>query len=181
LLDNQIKWENRLLGSGYKTCLVTVDGTDCPIYEPRPFSKAWYSHKLKGPGLRYEVAVCIQTGDIVWFSGGFPCGRWPDLKIFRRALKQMLNVGEMVEADKGYRGEPSCVRTPTDWVSYVDRKAKSRARSRHETVNRRLKQWGCLRQTFRHDRRVHKVCFAAVAVCTQLCFDRGEGPFHCFY
>jgi hypothetical protein len=170
-----------LNGAGNKTCFVTVDGTDCPIYEPTPFSRAWFSHKLNGPGLRYEVAVCIQTGDIVWINGGFPCGRWPDIKIFRLSLKHRLVPGEMVETDKGYKGEPTCARTPEDYVSYIDKKAKSRARSRHETVNKRLKQWGCLNQTFRHDRRDHKLCFAAVAVCTQLSFERGERPFHCYY
>jgi hypothetical protein len=73
---------------------VTVDGTDLQIYEPTPFSKKWYSHKFRAAGLRYEVAVCIQTGDIVWFHGPFPCGEWPDLKIFRDGLKKVLAPGE---------------------------------------------------------------------------------------
>jgi hypothetical protein len=45
-----------------------VDGTDYPIKELCPFSKKWFSHKFKGPGLQYdsEVAVCIncQTGTL---------------------------------------------------------------------------------------------------------------------
>jgi hypothetical protein len=127
-----------------------------------------------------EVAVCIQTGSIVWIHGGFACGKWPDIKIFRRGLKNQLSLGEMVEADRGYCGEPR-VRMPDDYVSSVDKRAKARSRARHETVNKRLKQWGCLKQTFRHARRDHKVCFAAVAVCTQLCFEHGESPFHCYY
>jgi hypothetical protein len=45
--------------------MVTVDGTDFRIYEPTPFSPMWYSHKYKGPGLRYEVALSIRGGDIV--------------------------------------------------------------------------------------------------------------------
>ena len=87
----------------------------------------------------------------------------------------------MVEADKGYRGEPTKVRTPNDYVSLTDKKAMSRARSRHETVNKRLKQFGCLKQRFRHERDKHQLCFAAVAVCTQLSFERGESPFQCAY
>ena len=160
---------------------MTVDGTDFQIYEPTPFSKKWYSHKFAGAGLRYEVAVCIQTGDIVWFNGPFPCGSWPDLKIFRSGLKEKLLHGEMVEADRGYRGEPTKVRTPNDYVSQTDKKAKKRARARHETINRRLKQFGCLRQMFRHGVEKHKAVFAAVAVCTQLCFENGERPFQCAY
>jgi hypothetical protein len=157
-----------------------VDGTDFRIQEPTPFNKEWYSHKFKGPGLRYEVAICIQTGDIVWINGPFKPGKWTDLKIFRRNLKHHLAPQEMVEADKGYRGEEA-VRTSDDVVSRADHKAKYRARARHETVNRRFKQWGCLKQVFRHDRCKHKDVFVAVAVITQLAFDNGEGPFQCRY
>ena len=51
--------------------------------EPSPFSPKWFSHKFRGPGIRYELALCIRTGDIVWAYGGFPCGEWPDLKLAR--------------------------------------------------------------------------------------------------
>ena len=55
-----------------------MDGVDFEIQEPFPFKKdyseKWFSHKFKGPGLRYEILVCIQTGDIVSVSELFPCG-----------------------------------------------------------------------------------------------------------
>jgi hypothetical protein len=160
---------------------VTVDGTDFRIQEPTPFSTEWYSHKFKGPGWRYEVAVCIQTGDIVWINGPFKAGKWPDLKIFRRNLKQQLAPGEMVEADNGYRGEPNHARTADGFVSPADDRAKQGARARHETVNRRLKQWGCLKNVWRHERPLHKKVFAAVAVITQLAFENGEPPYQVRY
>ena len=43
---------------------ISVDGTDCRIYEPEPFDTKWYSHKFNGPGLRYEIGVCIVSGNI---------------------------------------------------------------------------------------------------------------------
>ena len=43
-------------------CKITVDGTDFRIQEPGPFNLKWYSHKLKWPGLHYEIGVCIKTG-----------------------------------------------------------------------------------------------------------------------
>lgn len=52
--------------------LVTVDGTDMPC--EMLFDKRFYSHKFNGNGVRYEVGVCIATGDIVWISGPFRCG-----------------------------------------------------------------------------------------------------------
>lgn len=177
----QIRWENRFRGNSTKTCKVTVDGTDCRIFEPKPFNSKWYSHKFKKAGLRYEVAVCIKTGDIVWINGPFPCGQWPDLKIFRRALKYLLGDGEMVEADLGYRGEPNFVRTPHTYVSRSDRRAKRNARARHETVNKRLKDFNCLALVFRHDRTFHRSCFLAVAVITQLSFENGDKPWQIAY
>jgi hypothetical protein len=100
LLDmSQMEWENRYRGDNGSHCLVSVDGTDFGIYEPSPFSPKWYSHKLNGPGLRYEIAICIQTGEPVWINGPFPCGSWPDLRIARNALVDALDAGEYYLAD----------------------------------------------------------------------------------
>ena len=141
----QIKWNNRLIGDTGKTCKITVDGTDCPINEPQPFSSKWFSHKFKSAGLRYEVGICIKTGSIVWAYGPFPCGSYSDLRIFRRQLKgKLLLAGKMCEADLGYRGEPTTIRTPHDYVSRSNQHAKKKARARHETVNGLLKDWSVL-------------------------------------
>ena len=35
-------------------CKITVDGTDFRIQEPAMFDPKWYSHKFRGPGLRYK-------------------------------------------------------------------------------------------------------------------------------
>lgn len=67
------------------TCLVSVDGTDFQICEPSKFDEKWFSHNFNGPSVRYEIAVCIQTGWIVWINGPFPCGT-PDLCIARSGL-----------------------------------------------------------------------------------------------
>jgi hypothetical protein len=158
---------------------MTVDGTDCPICEPQPFSAHWYSHKFKGAGLRYEVGVCIQTGDIVWVNGAYPCGSWPDLKIFRHRLKGMLGPNEMVEADKAYRDE-KC-RLPGSYVSVADRQAHTRARARHEAVNARLKIFQVLRKAFNHNIHDHQHCFFACAVITQLAFNNNEQPWQVNY
>ena len=92
-------------------CLVSVDGTDFQIpYNGRKF----HSHKYKfGSALRYEVAVCIRTGELVWINGPYEPGIWSDLSIFRNALLSELEDGERCEADDGYRGEsPKYVKCP---------------------------------------------------------------------
>jgi DDE superfamily endonuclease len=159
-LYNQIKWSNRFLGNTQYRNKVTVDGTDFRIREPTEFNKKWYSHKFKAAGLRYEVAICIKTGNIVWVHGPYPCGSNPDITIFRNGLKQALQQGEeRVEADRGYRGEPLYISTPDDCLNDDQKIAKAHARARHEHVNRRLKEFSALQQVFRHDINKHATVF----------------------
>ena len=81
---------------------VSLDGTDFRIQEPEPFNAILYSHKFKGPGLLYEVGICIRTGDIVWAYGGVPCGEWPDLALARSSYVSSVGPDEMTLVDKGY-------------------------------------------------------------------------------
>lgn len=94
-----IMWDNGCINDVGEACLVTVDGTDFRIYEPTPFWGMWKSHKFNGPALRCEVAICIQTGSVVWIDGPFPAGKHDDLTIFQSCLKGMLDDDELVEAD----------------------------------------------------------------------------------
>jgi hypothetical protein len=151
--------------------------------EPHPFKKGWFSHKFHHAGLRYEVATCIKTGDIVWLHGPFECGAWPDVKIFRDSLKSFLGPNERVEADNGYVGEaPLHVKCPKSFANPVENlKMQETVRARHETMNNRLKMWGCLQQRFRHDPLKHADVFRAVMVMTQLSINEGERLFNVQY
>ena len=62
--------------------------------------------QVNEPGVWEEVGLCICTGKIVKIHGPFPCGQWPDIKVFWHALISELEEGEKVEADLGYRGKP---------------------------------------------------------------------------
>jgi hypothetical protein len=164
---------------------VSIDGTDFRIYEQKPFWKGWFSHKFNGPALRYEVGICIQSGDIVWLNGPYPAGEWNDIKIFRDSLKNVLAgivPREKVEADNGYRGEPQYAKTPNDLgLTARAKEQKKKVRARHETVNKRFKQWSCLRERFRHDIIKHGDVFRAVAVVTQLALENSEPLFEVEY
>ncbi len=83
-------------------CRMSVDGTDCPIQEPTPFNKGWYSHKFHGPGVGYEVPVSVQSAYIVWASAPRPCGSFSNVRIFRNGLMHMLRIDEFVVADDGF-------------------------------------------------------------------------------
>ena len=150
------------------------------IEEPSPFWKGWYSQKFRGPGLRYEVAVSLKQGDIVWINGPYECV-WPDIKIFRDSLISFLDPFERVEADDGYVGEqPAKCKTPGGFASHSDNVAgelRNRIRSRHETVNARLNYFGALKQLYRHSLLDHGAVFRAVAILCQLSFENGEPLF----
>jgi len=176
LLLFQINWIKCLIGKAHNRCLITVDGTDFRIQEPFPFSREWFSQKFTGAGVRYGVVMCIQTGEIVWFNGPFPCGLMTDIRIFRLKLKGLLLPGEKVMADKGYKGDPKTC-TPFEAKNNNHKKVMCRARARHETVNGRFKTWGCLKQVWRHGRSKHVLAFNAVATITQLEIENGRPPF----
>lgn len=163
----QIDMELRLLdgrGCTIPNVYMSVDGTDCPIREPEPFSTQWYSHKMNGAGLRYEVAVSVNGGDIVWVAGPYPCGAYPDLRIYRDQLKRRLLPTEKVIADNGYRDPTALLQSEAGEFESFHRMV----RARHEGVNGRLKRFKILTTPFRHGRDLHAMCFYAVANVTNL-------------
>lgn len=157
---------------------MSVDGTDFKVQEPFPLNRKWMSHKYKGSALKYEVGISIHSGDIVWVHGPHR-GAKHDLTIFRESLKLKLEVGEMVEADKGYTGEADWIRAKEDCLNEIDRKEKDRIRARHETCNRRFKVWSILKQEYRHALKKHGLVFRAIAGLTQMAIDNGDCLFGC--
>ena len=161
-----VSWEKRNEGGNQSEVIrMSIDGTDCRIEEQYPFDKKWFSHKFKGPGIRYEVGVSI-NGNIVWVYGGFPCGEWSDLKIAQDAVLELLDDGEKVIADSGYRGDHRIV-TPNGINDSISR-IRSILRARHETVNSRLKSFNVLSHRYRHNLRKHPLCFHAIANLIQV-------------
>lgn len=180
LLPKVVVFDRRFRGVGRHHHTMSVDGTDCRINSPTPFSRTWYSHKFHAAGVRYEVGVSLRKSEIVWVNGPFRCGSNPDITIFRRALKQRLRRGERIMADKGYRGEPDCIDVPKDDDPPALTRLKRRIGARHETVNYRLKTFRCLSEKFRHDLRKHQMFFHAVTVVTQVNITNGDPLFSVF-
>ena len=162
----QIRWENRYMRDNGSICLVTVDGTDFRIFEPRPFSAKWYSHKFHGPGVRYEVGICIQTGWIVWINGPFPCGAWADQNIALNDIVEELDPYEVFLADGVYSACKGWSETPNGLNNY-DQRMKQVARARHEHVNGLFKNWSILNNRFRQKVTKHGNVFWAIANITQ--------------
>ena len=78
----QIDFDKRLSDDIGNDCLVNVDGTDFLISHS---GRRFYSYKFNHSGLRYEVATCIRTGDLVWISGPWEPGIYNDVSVFRNS------------------------------------------------------------------------------------------------
>ena len=177
LAEHFIVWEMRKDGApaAGDMAYVSIDGTDCRILEPRPFHKRWYSWKFNGPGLQYEVGVAIRSGSIVWLNGPFPPGEWPDLEIAKAGVLQEIDALEWIIADRGYRKEGLRILTP------IGIEQESLIRARHESINRKLKYFNCLKNPFRHGQEKHQQSFYAIAVLTQLSMQNGHAAFDVNY
>jgi hypothetical protein len=108
---------------------------------------------------------------------------WNDITIFRDSLLSHLAPAERVEADDGYIGEhPRYVKCPRGFANSEETEfMQQRVRNRQETVNKRFKQWGLLKQVYRHEIGRHGEAFRAIAVLTQLAINNGEQLFACGY
>ena len=69
LRDDLISLNNRfgglVEGEAHTNCSMSVDGTDCPIYEHWSFNPGMFSQKFNGPALKYEGGVWLKTSWIV--------------------------------------------------------------------------------------------------------------------
>ena len=149
---------------------VSIDATDYPVQEPHPFDSSFYSHKFNSSGLRYEIGICISTGEVVWGNGPYKCGSWPDLRIFRYKLKDLLLPNELIIADLGYCDNRVILPPVCSSSRYVLFHRKVRAR--HETLNSRLKNFRILSDVFRHNPDLNANCFFAASISHNSLFYR---------
>jgi len=158
-----------------------VDGVDFQVFEQAQWTKDDYSHKFSHAGLRYEVATALGVSKIVHIAGGVLCGKWPDIKLARKCLLPRLMLGEKPAADKGYRDYHTghsrfLTAFPKNTATDLQRQINSELHvmgARHETINQRLKLFGCLSaRFFRHGRDFHPTVFTACANLLQLLLER---------
>lgn len=81
---------------------MSVNAKDDHIQEPGSFSPRWYSYKPNHAGLRYEVAVSIYNGQIVWVNKPFRSGEMNDGHIFGQDLKLLMSQNEEAVTDDSY-------------------------------------------------------------------------------
>jgi DDE superfamily endonuclease len=161
--------------------IMSVDGTHCPIFEPQhptmSMNPEYYSHKFHRAGVNYEIGVSLFTSRVVWVNGPFPAGH-NDMKIFReQGLMDAIPPGKLITGDKGYRGLPHLISTSNPRDPEELRLFKRRARARHESFNKRIKDFKCLQNCFRHGVDNHQAVFFAVCVVVQFQMENGSPLF----
>ena len=157
--------------------MTVVDTVDFHCLDKRlpngDLDRGMYSHKMKGPGLRYEIAHGIYSGAICWINGPFHAGRYNDLTIARRFgfVAALDAAGERCIADSIYKDDHFHV--PTG-IKTAQSGASNRLRARQEWINSRLKTWGCLDHVWRHEERLHGYVVRALLHIMQLEIDHRQ-------
>lgn len=160
--------------------IASVDGVHCLIQEPSHgrWSKnpAYYSHKFKKAALAYEIALSVFQNRVVSINGPFPAAT-NDATMFKGGLRDKIPPNRLAIVDNGYKGTDVKASKPNPLDSKELRKFKSRARSRQECFNSRIKTFKCLKDEFRHGESKHKICFEAVVVICQYQLEHGSPLF----
>lgn len=153
---------------------MSIDGTHCPIQEPRPFSKEWSSHKFGGkPACNYEVGLLIHKPKLIWVHGPTRPGKDNDLEVFRQKLIHELPDDCRIIADGIYAAEPNYISTKNDLDDKPVWQFKNRTLARHENFNQRLKCFNVLKHRYRHGVDRHGKTFRAC--CVLLVFEIENG------
>jgi hypothetical protein len=184
LKPSKIKFE----GFGDEVYIATVDGVHCRINEPRTdASSKWYSHKLNGPGVSYEIAISVRRNNVLWISGPhhaskhditiFRGGKKDDKNKDRTALYFKIPEGKRVIGDSGYQGEPMKISVSKDEDSKDVKKFFARAKSRQETFNSRVKSFLITDLPFRHGFERHGSAFESVCIAVQYDMENDHGLF----
>jgi DDE superfamily endonuclease len=156
----------------------SCDGTQVPTNEPRdPVMRRNpknYAYKNNVAGLNYQIVLSLWTNKIWYANAGDP-GSTHDMTAIRAEFIDMVPEGCRVIADDGYTGRSErekrifSVRNTLDDKEVKDFKANAKARQ--EQLNKRLKDYDCLRKKFRHGVDKHRKCFAAVLVLVQYAIE----------
>lgn len=187
LKSKKIIWPTRFDDDDGEIFIISVDGTDCAIWEPKhsklPKDSKFFSKKKNRAGLKYLVAISVYDAQCVFIDGPFAAG-CNDIEAFRKNLKAKIRTGKKAVVDGGFPPNPNSKKElnmlalPRPGYGGKEfRNFKARVRCRHETFNSRLKFYSCLSQLFRHGMDKHGEAFTAICVTVQYEMDNGAPIF----
>ena len=132
--------------------------------------------------LRYKLGVDILTENLVWIQSPYPANKYTHINIFYKVLRNFLEPGKRVEADKGCCSHADKAKCLGNDVSPAEKRGmQGTVRAHHKTPNERLKNWGIFSQVLRQHILRHGNVFRACAVVTQLVIENGKPLFEVEY
>ena len=184
LHEEKIKWPKRFDDKDGEIFIISTDGTDCAIWEPKdrllPQDKKFFTKKKNRAGVKYLVAISVRGTQCVFVDGPFKCGT-NDILTFRNKLKSMIPEGKKCIVDGGFPPNPKdkkeldMLALPRPgYGSKEFRQFKARVRCRQESFNKRLKDYSCLANVFRHGMHKHGHAFRAICVTVQYAMENGS-------
>ena len=187
LEEKKIVWDHSIDAEDTELFAISTDGVDFPMWEIQhekyPYDRKSMSHKFKGCGAKYIIALSVFRSKCVFIAGPFKAGK-PDIDCFRECglMDKMKKNGKLVIGDRGFKSKYAHEREHFSLPDYMDSEElhnfKSRARLRQETFNRRLKHFEALGSTFKNGFEKHAIALRAVAVLVQYQMDNGS-PIYC--
>jgi DDE superfamily endonuclease len=155
-----------------------VDTFSTSVQQPREESGRFLNSKGGTEGkfaLKYEVVIAIGVPRVIWFSGPW-LGQAADETItFVSRLKEAFVDGEVLLADKGYRGDFEKFIVPISGHRYAlptEQNARNyliySARQSVERAIKRLRQFGIFHVVWRYSFSFHYACARSAAKLTNL-------------
>jgi hypothetical protein len=187
LMEKKIVWDASLDAEDTEMFCISMDGVDFPMWERQhplyPVDSKACSHKFKGCGAKYLIALSTFWSKCVFISGPFR-GGMSDIDMTRESglMDKLQQNGKVCIADRGFWSKSAEEKKHFALPDYMDSKElnnfKSRTRLRQETYNRRLKHFEALSKTFKHGFVKHGIALRAVATIVQYQMDNGS-PIYC--
>ena len=151
--------------------LFTVDGVHFRVQET-PHDTLYrdnkmYSFKFKSAGVDYQLCIAIRSEDFLVHCYGPVKASTHDLTVWHESgVEARVPFGKFGLGDSAY-GSIECIAYKNPMDDPAVKQFKSRALARHESYNKRLKNFGILDSTFRHDLTKHGMVVDAVIVILQ--------------
>jgi hypothetical protein len=147
---------------------MALDVTECPVHQPLDYEeqKKFYSGKAGTHTVKYELAVEVHTGLLVWFQGPY-YGATHDLTIVRQSgILDFLLPSEFILADKAYVGEHKLVtafKNPSTPDEHAINSIFYAQRTIVENSFQRFKSFQFTQQHWRHGIELHFIAMKALA------------------
>ena len=110
LKSKKITWPKRFDEDDSKIFIISVDGTDCAIWELKHGQllkdKKFFSKKKNRAGVKCLVAISAHGAQCIFIDGPFEAGHYNDMQAFRKKLKGKIRAGKKAVVDGGFAPNP---------------------------------------------------------------------------